>query len=108
VATGYNLQISVRIEDSRTTLDHVVNALSRAHETEVALATWGLRVVEGPGGYIWALVEAVVQADSPGEAARIGEYLMAKATGRLPSQRSSSSEPTVGQQAPVEFAGMED
>ncbi|MEI6620612.1 MAG: hypothetical protein WCP28_01720 [Actinomycetes bacterium] len=103
MATGYNLQISVRIEDSRTTLDHVVNAISRAHETEAALATWGLRVVEGPGGYIWALVEAVVQADSPGEAARIGEHLMAKATGRLPSQRSSSSEPST--ESPVSVMG---
>ncbi len=89
-ATGYNVQLGVRIEDSQTDLDEILRVFASAHETEPALVGLVLRVIDGAGGYIWAVLEGVVEADSPATAAQLVERWMTQAGQRLPGQDSWS------------------
>lgn len=90
-ATGYNVQLGIRVEDAKANLDQLLEVLSQQRETEPSLTHLALRVVDGPGGYKWAVLEGLVEAESPATAAVLVERLIDPPI-RASSKRFSSAE----------------
>ena len=84
--TGYNVQIGVRIEDADVDLEHVLSVLAKFDGDDQVPSQVQLRVVDGPTGHLWALLDGVIESDSPAAAAMLVERWMTRAGRQLPPQ----------------------